>query len=182
MKPNIKICVPCYCESIYNNSIAKHSITKLTKDHFNFEVFTGVGARPLSTKRNQLINDGKSQEIRQKLDNRFSHILNLDHDIGFTEDHILQLLKHDKDIVSGCYVSKANEKIFETWILDDQGVNQEYAGKDSKGLHKINGGCGLGFLLCKREAIEGMTYPWFSEFVIQKDGRAEVGAVDAFFA
>ena len=66
MTPHIKICTPCYCDAIYEQSAAKRSIDliKTLKNlPFTFEVCESplrFGSRPLTLKRNWLINEGKS--------------------------------------------------------------------------------------------------------------------------
>ena len=164
---NIKIVTPCYSEALYNESQAKKSLDNLKGTlPFTFSAYTAYGTR-ISALRNALINDKKSQLRRgQKLEEIYTHWLFVDSDISYTADNIVQLLAHDKDIVSGAYVSKSNPDNFEAGITDSYGRNLSYVSKASTGLNKVDGYVGLGFMLVKIEALEKMEYPWFFEYTV----------------
>jgi hypothetical protein len=184
---NIKICTPCYNEALYNESQAKKSLSNIKDAPFLYSGFVAYGTR-ISALRNALVNNNKSQLKKgQKLDETFTHWLFIDSDINYTQNDIVKLLVHDKDIVSGAYISKSNPDNFEAGVTDQNGRNISYVSSKSTGLNKIDGYVGLGFMLLKREALEIMEYPYFSEYVIcyTKEGNngeiAEVFAEDAYF-
>ena len=169
---NIKIVTPCYNEAFYNASKAKESLDNLKDTLFSYSAFSAFGTR-ISALRNSLINENKSQLRRnQKLDDIYTHWLFVDSDISYTQNNIIQLLAHDKDIISGAYISKSNPDNFEAGITDVYGRNLSYVSKNSTGLNKIDGYVGLGFVLIKREALENMEYPWCAEYTVcyNKDG------------
>ena len=173
MNININIVTPCYNEELYKVSSAKKSLDNLKKTPFSYSGHVAYGTR-ISTQRNALINNRKSQlKHGQKLDKTYTHWLFVDSDINYTQENIIQLLVHDKDIISGAYVSKSNPENFEVWFTDKAGRNIKYVSSKSIGLNKVEGGTGLGFMLVKREALEKMEYPYFSEFVVTytKEGQ-----------
>jgi hypothetical protein len=179
---NLNICVPCYNETLFNQSVAKKSIDGLINPSFSYTVHAAYGSR-ISCQRNALINEKKSQLIRgQKLDPTYTHWLFMDSDIECNQGHILKLLSDEKEIVSGAYVSRANPELYEAWVTDGNGLNLSYVNTTSTGLHKIEGGTGIGLLLATRDALERMTYPWFSEYVVTYGDLAESFAEDAYFA
>ena len=188
MRPHVLIGTACYSEGIYNTSACARSVKTLRQAKglpFDFTVNESparFGSRPLTHKRNFLINGHVSQKIKQKLPTGFTHWFLVDHDHEWTWKTIQKLIEDDKDIISAAYLSKSDPRNLEAWEQDKEGANTRILPATTKGILKLKGGCGAGALLCKREALERMEYPWFSEYTWIKGDTAEVFSEDGYFA
>ena len=118
-----------------------------------------------------------------KLD--YDYIMWIDSDIVFTTDQFLQLLKHDKDIVSGLYkmdggthfatVKDWDKKYFRKnstfEFLTTDSVNK-WVEKNPNKLMEVEY-TGFGFMLVKKGVFERLKYPWFSP-IYEKDMGKDV--------
>ena len=92
----------------------------------------------------------------------------LDSDIVFKPSQIIQLLNHDRDIVSGLYLMENGRQYAAVQNWDEEyfkkhGHFQFLSPEDTKGrgeLLKVDYS-GFGFMLIKRGVVESMEYPWF---------------------
>jgi hypothetical protein len=131
--------------------------------------------------RNMLITeDENNQAIKQKLNPIFTHWLFVDHDCGFIPEHIENLLRHDKDIVSGAYRPKDRPERFVAGYCDDHGKIMDYVKADDVGLISVDW-AGGGFLLCKREALEKMDYPYWWKGLHRYGNRIMTVGDDVYF-
>ena len=183
MKPNVKICIPVPCEEYYYLSKVKDSIDALKENSvYSFTVCLKCGPC-VAVNRNNLVNDGTSNDIIQNIKTDFTHILFVDSDISFAHTDVCRLLHHKKQIVSGAYLSKANDKNYEAWDITGDGINGKTYPATSTGLIKIKGGSGLGFCLIEIGVFNKIQYPWFAQDVIKSNNcRASVRSEDGYFA
>lgn len=80
-----------------------------------------------------------------------THLLCVDSDLGWPANAVLEMLKHDVDIVCGCYPTRAdNMFLFRSCVNEDKSLV-----KNEKGLIKAEY-VPAGFMLIKREAILAM--------------------------
>lgn len=182
MKPNIKICCPIYDTMTWDQSLARACVMSMSLTPQPFDFFYAVARSTIIEEgRNLLITeDEDAQAIKQKLNPKYSHWLFIDHDVGFVADHIIQLLNHNKDVVSGAYRPKDKPERFVAGYCDDSGKIMDYAPAIDTGLIQVDW-TGAGFLLCKREALEKMDYPFFWKSVHRYGNRALTVGEDLYF-
>lgn len=93
---------------------------------------------------------------------RYDYLFSVDSDIVFSKDTLKKLLAHDKDVVSGLYIQRKEEKVLEIYRINKRGgvsnVTYEELAKDS--LARISA-CGFGCVLIKSEVIRKIRYPQF---------------------
>ena len=101
-KVNLYIATPCYGGQVFVNYFS--SMLKLVSDLKGLGINSTVkpiGNESLITRaRNCLFSDFLDSE------DNFTHLLFIDADIGFRTEHVLKLLKNDRDIVGGTYPHK----------------------------------------------------------------------------
>lgn len=108
--------------------------------------------------------------IEQAIVNNCSHLLFIDDDVAFKSDALKQLLKHDKDIVSGLYLGRMyphNPLMFDEMFGDGKS-RYYYLTSEVKGLVKIVA-AGFGFCLIKTEVFNKMERPWIRLGELDKD-------------
>jgi hypothetical protein len=183
MKPSIKICCPVYDLQIWDMSLARACAESMkSNSSLPFEFSVNIARTTIIEEgRNMLITEDESaQAIKQKLNPKYSHWLFIDHDVGFIAEHITQLLSHDKEIISGAYRPKDRPERFVAGMCNDLGKIMDYTPAIDVGLIPIDW-VGGGFLLCKREALEKMDYPYFWKSVHKYGNRALTVGEDVFF-
>jgi hypothetical protein len=131
--------------------------------------------------RNAMIAVDGCQAIHQKLDERYSHWLFIDHDVGFTADNISQLLSRGKDVISGAYRPKDKPEHYVAGMCDDYGRVTEYSLSTMTGLMSVDW-VGAGFLLATRQALEKAEYPWYWKTVHYVGNRAIPVGEDVYFS
>lgn len=93
---------------------------------------------------------------------RYDYLFSVDSDITFEKDTLKKLLAHDKDVVSGLYIQRKEEKVLEIYRMNRRGgvsnVTFEELSKES--LARISA-CGFGCVLIKSEVIRKIGYPQF---------------------
>jgi hypothetical protein len=97
----------------------------------------------------------------------YDYIMWIDSDILFSSQHIVKLINHNKDIVSGLYAMEGG-KCFATvknWDEDffkAKGYFQFLSESDidNKELIEVDY-TGMGFMLVKKGVFESLEYPWF---------------------
>jgi hypothetical protein len=180
--PFIKFCVPCYDKESYDRSLARACYATICSQvrSYNHTVAIQQGTI-IEECRNLLINESKdNQALYQKLNSKYTHFLFTDHDNGWLPEHVDTLLKHDKDIIGGVYRPKNNPNQYVAGHCDDNGRIVSYITPDQKGLMEVDW-LGGGFILCKREALERMRYPWFWKNVVTLSNRAMLVGEDVYF-
>ena len=95
----------------------------------------------------------------------------IDSDIIFSTEQVMSLIKHDKDIVSGCYVMHDNQRYPIVIDMNDQFYlkNGHYEFVDRTKLAQLGeknelfkvAYVGFGFMCIKKGVFESMTYPYF---------------------
>lgn len=181
-RPNVKFCVPCYDVESWDRSLAKACYTTLCQTAWSFNHAVAIQQGTIIEEaRNLCITENRdNQATWQKLNSKYSHYLFLDHDIGFTGANVEQLLLHDADIIGGAYRPKHKPNQYVAGWCDDNGRITRYVTPDQTGLIQV-GWVGGGFLLCKREALEVMRFPWFWKTVVYVSNRSMPIGEDIFF-
>ena len=104
---------------------------------------------------------GRNLVIDAAIENDFTHILFIDDDVTFEPDALIKLLEHDKDIVSGLYLTGSYPHapiVFD--VMDEKGAaGPIYLTDDMEGLVPIKA-AGLGFLLVKTSVFEKLEKPY----------------------
>ena len=104
---------------------------------------------------------GRNMIVEAAFQHDCTHILFIDDDMAYPPDSLMKLLEHDKDVVSGLYLTRAyphQALIFD--VADDSGAClHTYLTKDVDGLIPIVA-AGLGFCLIKTEVFRKMEKPW----------------------
>jgi hypothetical protein len=178
---HVKICVPVYDLATWDASLAKSCVETLKGNCTEFTYEAKIARSSIiSEGRNILINDNKEdQRIKQTLDPKISHWLFVDHDVGFTKENILQLLRHEKDVISGAYRPKDKPERFVAGYCSEEGRVTNYVASSQRGLIEIDW-AGGGFLMFTRKALEKMTYPWFWHDLIPYGNRVMTVGEDVY--
>lgn len=113
--------------------------------------------------RNTIIEEAIKQEC--------THILFIDDDMATPTDTLIRLLAHDKDIVSGLYLSRSFPHFPVAFDMAfENGYNKFiYLEPDVDGLVEITN-CGLGCVLIKTEIFKKLEKPYVRLGEIEKDG------------
>lgn len=122
------------------------------------------------------------------------YILMLDSDIVFHPDQVLQLINHQKDVVSGYYVYAGEEtkpiqdRLISTGIWSEEyfKINKHFQTFTVGELDKKNDlvevdWIGLGFCLVKRDVFKKIKYPWFSSELVKIDKMVDTTSEDVGF-
>jgi hypothetical protein len=127
--------------------------------------------------------DGKDQKPwRGQM--KYDWILWVDSDIEFTPEHVLTLIRARKDVVSGLYRMNSDEEVWCAGYIDldhfaEHGYMPRLKGEVS-GLQKVDW-CGMGFMLIRRGVFERLSYPWFTQQVVEGPGFREATSEDVGF-
>lgn len=103
---------------------------------------------------------GRNTIIEQSIKNGCTHILFIDDDMTYEPDSLVKLLAHDKDIVSGLYLSRAyphQPLVFD--LADDDGSACPMYLTGAQTLVPIVA-AGFGFLLVKTEIFSKLEKPY----------------------
>lgn len=104
---------------------------------------------------------GRNAIINEALKHECTHILFLDDDMAMKQDALDQLLSHDKDVVTGLYLSRSypHQPLIMD-VADDSGACLfAYLTGDEERLKEIVN-CGLGFVLIKTHVFEKLEKPY----------------------
>ncbi len=105
---------------------------------------------------------GRNLIVEQAIIHECSHILFIDDDMAYKSNSLNQLLEHDKDIVSGLYLSRAyphQPLIFTNFDTDGHAFFASLNGYEER-LIKI-AAAGLGFCLIRISVFNRLEKPWF---------------------
>lgn len=93
---------------------------------------------------------------------RYDYLFSVDSDIVFEKDTLKKLLSHDKDVVSGLYIQRKEEKVLEIYRINKRGgvSNVTYEDLSKESLARISA-CGFGCVLIKSQVIRRIGYPQF---------------------
>lgn len=142
----------------YDNWIHTDCITGLLQAH---KVFAGRIASDVL--RGAHVGNNRNQLSHRFLDSGASHMLCLDTDVGWRPEQLQALLDADRDVVSGVYCKKQ----------DDREIPAKFTGITDGHLRECEWVPG-GFLLVKRAVIERM-HGAYAKLGYAKDGRRYVG-------
>jgi hypothetical protein len=109
--------------------------------------------------------------IQAAIEQNCTHVFFIDDDVVPPFDAIEQLLKHDKDIVTGLYLMRSfphNAVLFDE-AFESGHCKFMYLTPNKTGLVPIVN-CGLGIVLIKIEVFKAMQKPWITLGEIDKDG------------
>jgi hypothetical protein len=126
---------------------------------FNF-LWQRVRSTYIARGRNALVNGMRSERVKQTLTESYTHYLFVDSDISFDKSHVVKLLSHNVDIVSGSYVERKSQDHYCAGKFVDPPDLGQFISREIKGLTNIDW-VGAGFLLIKKEVFESLSYPWF---------------------
>ena len=108
--------------------------------------------------------------IRMALEHNCTHVFFLDDDMCPPPDALTNLLKHDKDIVSGLYLLRNYPHfpvMFEEWFPDGR-CRYGFLEPNKGGLHRVVN-CGFGCVLIKTEVFRKLEDPWVTLGHYEKD-------------
>lgn len=175
--PKVLICVPTY-ESITPDTFK--AIWDMDKPcEVGFEFIRGYD---VATARNKC--------VQTMLDGDWTHLLMVDNDVTPPKDALVNLLSHDKDVVSGYYAHRDRNNT-ETIVTNlckvgeldymTQWDGDELRNELAKGnvLIRIHGG-GMGCILIKRHVFERISYPWY-DWVNYRDPNRSMLSEDLYF-
>lgn len=93
---------------------------------------------------------------------RYDYLFSVDSDIVFEKDTLKKLLSHNKDVVSGIYIQRKEEKVLEIYRLNGNGgvSNIPFSEIQGNQLAEISA-CGFGCVLIKSDVIRKIGYPQF---------------------
>lgn len=104
----------------------------------------------------------RNKIVTQALQNECTHLFFIDSDMVFPDDGLLKLLKHDRDIISGLCVMRAEPHTPVAKKVDENGqyyVPYDYTeGRFYSDLDSVGGA----FLLIKTDVLRKMESPWFA--------------------
>lgn len=104
---------------------------------------------------------GRNMIIKTAMDNNCTHVLFIDDDMAYKPDALVRLLEHDKDIVSGLYLTRAyphSPLVFDL-ANDDGSAFPMYLTDGVNGLVPIVS-AGFGFVLIKTSVFAKMEKPY----------------------
>ena len=104
--------------------------------------------------------------------NRCTHILFIDDDMAFPANSLMNLLKHDKDIVSGLFLQRNYPHIPAIFDLVNQSLSFHYLRHGESGLIEV-AACGFGFTLIKTRVFQSIEKPYIRMGEVYKDKRGE---------
>jgi len=141
----IFLCTPAYDGKVHRQyavSLAATCHMLIQKGH---EVFINLSSQ------STLLVAARNNFIREFLETECTHILMVDSDLGWNPNELLELMKFDKDILSGVYPSR-KDRIF---VYNPDFKEDGKSFKTDGVLVKANF-VPAGFILMKRGAIEKM--------------------------
>ena len=165
--PKIRICVPFPNHGAVSSET--HKSLELLKDCPDvFVEILEIQGSSISMLRNVGVNRGVSEIVKQQ-GFEFDYYLSVDADIAFVPDHLLQLLKHDLDIVGAAYQYRAQEDLLVAGFFDScEGhvSSENFLPCHASGLKEVDW-IGAGFTLIKRNVFETMDFPWYREQIVE---------------
>lgn len=190
MGPTIVFCIPgnsfsgnflrCWTEILV--FCFKHNIRPVLSRHYSCNIYfvrnMCLGA-DVSRGKNQKPFDGKIN---------YDYILWIDSDIVFSPEHLIKLLNHDTDIVSGLYLMEGGKNFatVKDWDTDFFAKNGYFQFLSPADVEKATGlvevaYTGMGFMLVKKGVFESMEYPWFEPRKHEINGIVDYSMEDVSF-
>jgi GT2 family glycosyltransferase len=131
--------------------------------------------------------DGKNQKPFRG-QTPYDYLVWIDSDMVWSGNDVLNLIKHDKSIVSGCYMTADNNSLPIVEHLDyskllEQGTF-EFLTRDELTTRTspfTASYVGFGFLAVKYGVFEQMEYPWFQPKFVEQGNFKEFTAEDVGF-
>lgn len=196
-KPTIVFCLPG--RSFTNNFLMSWTelISNLIRMGYNIRISQKYTSNVYYV-RNMCLGGDVMRGINQKPFNGeldYDYMMWIDSDIVFSTQQFLQLLKHDKPIVSGLYLMQGgkNYATVKDWDIDFFRKNSYFEFLSPEGIQewkKQNPGklmsveyTGFGFMLVKKGVFESLKYPWFAPIYENKiaDGVVDFCSEDVSF-
>ena len=105
---------------------------------------------------------GRNIIIEEAIKWNCTHILFIDDDMAFPSDSLKKLLQHDKDIISGLYLTRSypHQPIIFDIAAEDGACLYAYLEPGQEGLREIVA-AGMGFCLVKTEIFSKLVKPYF---------------------
>lgn len=125
----------------------------------------------VASTRNSILLGSNHKDFTKKPFNSlidYDYLFWIDSDIIWRPEQILDLINHDKDVVSGCYISTDTKnypickKMDDDYLLNNG--NYKLMSRDDMNLEKdlfTADFVGFGFVVIKKGVFEAMDYPWF---------------------
>lgn len=110
--------------------------------------------------------------IDDAIANRCTHILFIDDDMAFPANALNDLLKHDKDIISGLFLQRNYPHAPVIFGSENQSLNRRYLKPGERGLIEVDA-CGFGFTLVKTRVFTSLEKPYIRVGEVYKDRRGE---------
>lgn len=107
----------------------------------------------------------------------YDRILWIDSDIEWDVEDVIQLMSHDYDVVSGCYMLTNGEVTVYPKVLRGGMTKEEIMSK--KKPFEVRG-VGFGFLMVKQGIFEKIKRPWFSQTEVEVKNE-ETGEIEYKF-
>jgi len=172
----IQVCFTLPNNVDINNTVAWNSYKEI-QDVANISCVIVKGAS-ICINRNKCI-IGNGPELIKQTGFAADKFLFIDYDISFNLDNICKLLKYNKDVISGTYLTRGGEICAGYWGKID-GLSEATVNKDLNGLQKVDW-IGAGFLMISKEVLAKVEYPWFRPYIVTHDNRRSIISEDLGF-
>ena len=163
----LRVVIPHYC-GLSKQTV--HGLEDLKAYGIAYDAFK-VESTYIHTGRNVGI-VGKEQSYSRPELPDFTHVLQLDSDIGFTAANVQMLIDRDMPIISGAYLSRTVPDCYTGgWYgaVEGKPVDGnigEFVPHDTKGMVPVRW-AGAGFMLIKRHVLEEIDFPWFCHIPVK---------------
>jgi GT2 family glycosyltransferase len=123
-----------------------------------------------------LIDDVRNRIVDYAIEEKFDGILFIDSDMKLPKDTLIKLVNQNKDIISGLYIRKKEDKKIIELFLKNQ-----YPNKDGKIMRNVEefdilnkniievDACGFGCVLVKTHVFFKIGYPYFKVIILDKN-------------
>jgi hypothetical protein len=143
---------------------------------YNMDIPSGIETE-LKVFYGYLIDDVRNKIVDYAIDKKFEGILFVDSDMKLPKETLVRLVSQNKDIISGLYIKKKEQKLIELFLRN------QYPDKDGKLMRDVKledienktlidiDACGFGCVLIKTHVFFKIGYPYFKFTIINKEVR-----------